>query len=133
MSSLNCPCQSALQYCACCQPYHLGQAQAATAEILMRARYSAYVQGAIDFLVASTLPAVRTSTLWIDYESTHKSINWIGLKVLRVQQGSAHDKIGKVEFRADYLQAGVQAIHHELSRFRRFQGNWCYVDGIISQ
>ncbi|MFT4900891.1 MAG: SEC-C motif-containing protein [Lentimonas sp.] len=97
----------------------------------MRSRYTAYVVGEIDYLVATTLPAVRTTSLWVDYQSTHTTIEWLGLEVLSVQQGSETDKTGKVEFLASYLQDGQHAVHHELSRFRRYRGEWCYLDGQI--
>jgi SEC-C motif-containing protein len=95
----------------------------------MRSRYCAYVVGEIDYLVATTLPAVRTTDLWISYESTHKTIQWIGLEVLAASQGGATDKTGKVEFKASYIQDGIRSIHHEVSRFRRSGGNWYYMDG----
>lgn len=132
MPTQNCPCESAQPYTQCCEPLHRGHAKAPTAEALMRSRYSAYVKGEIDYLVATTLPAVRTTNLWVDYDSTAKTIDWIGLEVLRAQQGGPNDKVGKVEFRANYLQSGEKTIHHELSRFRRYRGDWCYVDGVVS-
>lgn len=97
----------------------------------MRSRYSAYVVGAIDYLVQTTLPAVRRTDLRLQYQSSYESIQWIGLKVIRCAQGSETDKIGKVEFEATYIQEGQRAIHHELSRFRRHGGHWHYVDGEI--
>lgn len=132
MTDSLCPCGSTQPYAECCQPLHQGQRCAPTAEALMRSRYAAYVKGEIDYLVATTLPAMRTTTLWVDYQSTHQSIRWIGLEVLKVQQGGAQDKVGKVEFRADYVQDGERGIHQELSRFRRHRGDWCYVDGLIA-
>ena len=99
----------------------------------MRSRYAAYVVGAIDYLVATTHPSMRRTDLWISYQSTHQSIEWIGLEIVRVWQGAEKDKIGKVEFRASYVQGGQKAIHHEVSRFRRHAGNWCYLDGQIRE
>ncbi len=98
----------------------------------MRSRYSAYVVGAIDYLVATTLPAVRRTDLWIDYQATHKTIEWVGLEIVKFWQGGEKDKTGKVEFRATYIQDGRKAVHHELSRFRRHSGDWCYMDGQIT-
>jgi len=115
----------------CCGRYHVGPANAPTAEALMRSRYCAYVLGRIDYLVGTTLPAVRTTDLWVNYESTHKSIQWIGLDVVNTSQGGTTDKTGKVEFKASYIQDGVRSIHHEYSRFRRSGGNWYYVDGRV--
>ncbi|EEG87692.1 hypothetical protein PROPEN_00103 [Proteus penneri ATCC 35198] len=50
MSSL-CPCNSQLFYSDCCEPYHLGQKNAPTAEALMRSRYSAFVKHNDDYLI----------------------------------------------------------------------------------
>ena len=124
-----CACGSGANYGDCCGRYHVGPATAPTAEALMRSRYCAYVLGLIDYLVATTLPAVRTTDLWISYQSTHKTIQWIGLEVVAASQGGAKDKTGKVEFKASYVQDGISSIHHEWSRFRRSGGAWYYVDG----
>ncbi|MFQ3271023.1 MAG: SEC-C motif-containing protein, partial [Lentimonas sp.] len=120
-------------YVACCEPYHLGRAKAPAAAALMRSRYCAYVRGLIDYLVCTTLPAVRTTDLWVNYKSTADSIQWIGLEVLGTQQGGVNDKIGKVEFKASYIQDGERVIHHELSRFRRSGGDWYYLDGVVEE
>lgn len=95
----------------------------------MRSRYCAYVYEKIDYLVETTLPAARTTDLWVTYKSTADSIQWIGLELKAASQGGPNDKTGKIEFQASYIQEGVRAIHHKLSRFRRSGGQWYYVDG----
>ena len=45
-----CHCGSGQSYESCCAPYVTGAEQAPTAEALMRSRYSAYVEHAIDYL-----------------------------------------------------------------------------------
>jgi SEC-C motif domain protein len=134
MSDANkrCACGSDVLYQECCGRYHSGVKKAPTAEALMRSRYCAYVEGEIDYLVATTLPAVRRTDLWIDYQTTYKTIDWIGLEIVSTAQGGESDKTGKVEFRATYIQDGQKSVHHELSRFRRYQGGWNYMDGKIS-
>lgn len=129
----SCACGSGLPYAACCEPFHLGRTYAPTAEVLMRSRYCAYVVGQIDYLVGTTLPAVRTTDLWINYESTYKTIQWIGLEVVATSQGGVADKTGKVEFKASYIQEGDRSIHHEVSRFRRSGGKWYYMDGVVEE
>ena len=126
-----CACGSGQAYVDCCEPFHLGKATAPTAEALMCSRYCAYVKGQIDYLVGTTLPASRTTDLWVNYQSTADSIQWIGLEVMSASQGGVKDKTGKVEFKASYIQDGVRSIHHELSRFRRSGGQWYYVDGRV--
>jgi SEC-C motif-containing protein len=126
-----CACGSGQAYAECCEPFHLGTLHASTAEALMRSRYCAYVREQIDYLVATTLPAARTTDLWVNYKSTADSIQWIGLEVVGASQGGVKDKTGKVEFKASYIQDGVRLIHHEYSRFRRSGGQWYYVDGTV--
>ena len=126
-----CACESGLSYEECCMNYHQDRSKAPTAEALMRSRYCAYVMGNIDYLVQTTLPAKRKADLWDGYKATHDSIRWIGLEVVKTWLGGEKDKIGKVEFRADYEQAGQRSIHHEVSRFRRSAGQWFYVDGQV--
>ena len=126
-----CPCSSGAVYADCCKPYHDRVMEPSTAVALMRSRYSAFVYGAIDYLVRTTLPARRSANSEAQYQSTHESIKWIGLEVIQVFQGGDSDKTGKVEFKADFVKEGVIATHHECSRFRRSGERWYYVDGVI--
>jgi SEC-C motif-containing protein len=63
----NCPCGSGRPYTECCEPYILGKAKAPTAEALMRSRYSAYVEHAIDYIINT---CVHREEDKIDYKST---------------------------------------------------------------
>lgn len=119
-----------MEYAACCEPLHNGEAPT-TAEALMRSRYAAYVVGDIDYLFRTTHPSVRKPTLRAGYQSTHDSIQWLGLEVLEVFQGGTSDKTGKVVFRATYRQNGRVAVHWERSCFKRHHGQWHYLDGIV--
>jgi len=103
---MRCSCGDSRAYEDCCKPLHCGEAKAKTAEELMRSRYAAYVNGAIDYLVATTHPSNRAAHLREGYQKTYASIQWIGLEVLSSFQGLEADKTGKVEFRASYIQNG---------------------------
>ena len=63
MNPTTCPCRlrekEPLAYSACCAPYLEAGRPAPTAEALMRARYSAYALGKIDFLLDSLAPEAR--------------------------------------------------------------------------
>lgn len=87
--------------------------------------------GEIDYLVATTHPSVCMSELKASYASTHKSIQWLGLKVVKTFQGRETDKTGKVTFEASYVQKGRRAVHKEVSRFKRHAGSWYYLDGVV--
>jgi SEC-C motif-containing protein len=53
-----CPCGGG-KFAACCRPVIGGEARASTPEQLMRARYSAYAMGAIEFLGKSNHSKTR--------------------------------------------------------------------------
>lgn len=99
----------------------------------MRSRYSAHALGEVDYLVATTHPERRTPDLAGQIAAWLTQADFSSLKVLRCQQGGAADKVGKVEFIACYRQAGEERRLHEISRFRRFQSRWMYVDGRFAE
>lgn len=124
-----CPCKSGLSYGDCCMPFHHGKAKPATAEQLMRSRYSAYFFRRVDYLVDTTHPNTKESTLKEDLEKMINQINWSNLRIVETSGGGKDDKTGKVEFIADYYLDGELNQLHERSRFRRFKGAWKYLDG----
>jgi len=91
-----CPCGSGGDYAACCEPIISGSQPATTAEALMRARYSAHVKVAIDFIFESMLPAQRDN---YDHEGTKswaETSEWLGLEILATEQGQVGDEEGRV-------------------------------------
>ena len=120
-----CPCDSGSTYADCCGNWHAGLLQglhAPTPEALMRSRYSAYVLGLIDYLLATWHPATAPG------EFELPPLKWLGLEV-RLAQATA--QAGVVEFVARCRENGRAQRMHETSRFVREQGRWYYVDGII--
>lgn len=124
-----CPCKSRENYSVCCQPFHLGRAKPETAVQLMRSRYSAYFFRLSDYLVATTHPDTRAPDLKIRIEQSLHEVNWRFLTLLGSSKGGPADKVGKVEFTAEYFEAGQARELHEHSRFKRYQGAWKYLDG----
>jgi SEC-C motif-containing protein len=122
-----CPCKSKLPYKECCMPYHYGKAKAETAEILMRSRFSAFFFRRLDYLMDTTYPRNRTAKLEQELHDS-KDVNWSFLRILNTSKGGPHDKVGKVEFIADYYLNGEAYELHEHSRFKRHKGAWKYVD-----
>lgn len=124
-----CPCKSGKTYAGCCGPIHSGAAKAATAEALMRARYSAYAKGEVDFLrTSSTVEAAKdfdeaATRDWCD------AAEWHGLEVIATERGGERDAEGVVEFRALYTTAGKFCNHHERATFVRENGEWKFADG----
>ena len=124
---MKCPCNEQRLYAQCCEPLHKGAA-AATAEALMRSRYSAYVLKLDDYLLASWHASTRPKRL--DLAAETPTPKWLGLKVLR-HESSGDSAI--VEFVAKFKVGGGSAQRlHELSRFVREDGRWFYVDGDLS-
>jgi len=124
-----CPCKSKTNYTNCCQPFHHEKTKPETAEQLMRSRYSAFFFRLVDYLVATTHPDTREPNLQRDLEDTIHHINWKFLTIVSSSKGGKSDKVGKVEFIADYFWEGQPQQLHERSRFKRFKGAWKYLDG----
>lgn len=123
-----CPCESGQSYEHCCAPFHTGQRIPATAEQLMRSRYSAFALGARDWLLASWHASTRPADLDLQEAPTPK---WIGLRIVRHEQLDTEHAI--VEFIARYRVNGRAARLHETSRFVREDGQWLYVDGELHE
>ena len=124
-----CPCKSRKSYAQCCMPYHYGKAQPETAEQLMRSRYSAYFFRLTDYLVTTTHPDKREPNLKARIEETIHDVNWQFLTIVSSSKGTKDDKVGKVEFIADYFVGNESHQLHEHSRFKRYKGSWKYLDG----
>ncbi|OKH89897.1 hypothetical protein LF95_08375 [Thalassospira sp. TSL5-1] len=125
--SLPCPCGSTKNYGACCGPFHQGVKLPATAEQLMRSRYSAFVFGNAPYL-ADTVPAQNSA----GYDSdslARQQTKWTGLEIVSTEAGGLFDQTGYVEFIARFKEKGRSGAHHEKSRFVRQNGKWLYMDG----
>ena len=119
-----CPCESGALFDACCGPLLSGTATAATAEALMRSRYTAYVRVAVPYLLDTWHSSTRPQEIDIDAMP-----HWWGLEILACDQGGEGDEAGWVEFRATALAEGRLLVLRERSRFVREAETWRYVDG----
>jgi SEC-C motif-containing protein len=131
-----CPCGGP-SFASCCGPYLAGQAVPASAELLMRSRYSAYTLGNETYLRATWHASTRPPQGLID---PNERLQWLGLEVksaLRLRQRKAelpetqdHDT---VEFVARFKINGRAHRLHEVSRFVREEADgvqrWFYLDG----
>src|SRR5699024_3430533 len=103
-------------------------ASARDAEVLMRSRYSAYVLGLEDYLLATWHPSTRPDTLGLARQQPAPT--WLGLEVRRHEIDDADH--ARVEFVARLRAGGGRDQRlHELSRFVREDGRWYYLDGDI--
>ncbi len=126
-----CPCGSEKEYESCCEVYHLGTKKPETAELLMRARYSAFVKKQINFIGDTHTPGtedfdLNEATQWAETST------WKGLSILNTKQGTQEHDTGVVEFRALYAdQDGKDYLHHEISNFKKIDNTWYYDEGQI--
>ena len=125
----SCPCKSRARYAGCCMPFHYGRAKPETAEQLMRSRYSAYFFRLIDYLVDTTHPDTREPGLMEELDRTVHEVNWCILTIVSSSKGGTDDKVGKVEFVAEYFLESQRRELRENSRFKRFKGGWKYLAG----
>ena len=123
-----CPCGSGDQLDGCCGLL-LDGVPAATALALMRSRYTAYVRGAIDYLIETHDPAARGSLDRAAISAWSRQTEWLGLELVDTVRGGEDDDDGIVEFIARGRSATGPFDHRERSQFHRRDGRWFYVDG----
>ena len=118
-----CPCGSEKSYNSCCALVHQELSTAQSAEAIMRARYSAFAKGIIDFLYDSYHPQVRRFQQKSAIAQWAAENKWMQLEIINTSPST-------VTFKAHYLApSGDVEIHHEKSTFKQ-QGNcWYYYDG----
>jgi SEC-C motif domain protein len=122
-----CPCGSGAPFNACCQPIIEGTREPETAEQLMRARYSAFVTGAIDFIVSSTHSKSRNEIDMEFIRQWSETSTWRGLQILETRD--VNDKKAFVSFEAQFTQDDEDHSHREKSLFERENGEWRFVTG----
>jgi len=120
-----CPCGGS-DYAICCKPYHDGS-EPAQADLLMRARYSAYTLGLMDYVFKTWHSRTRPALSELTHDA---SIKWLGLEVKKhVPNGDE----ATVEFVARSRSGGRAQRLHEISRFVREEGRWLYIDGVFPE
>ena len=129
MSGAACPCGSGRVLEACCGRFHAGT-PAPDAEALMRSRYSAYVLGLEDYLLATWHPATRPAALELDATPRPQ---WLGLGLAVKSHAPLVARQATVEFVARYKLNGRALRLHETSRFEHVDGRWLYVGGEIRE
>ncbi|GHU49567.1 UPF0225 protein [Spirochaetia bacterium] len=126
-----CPCGSGLDYSACCEPIIKNAQDPLTAEALMRARYSAYVEHEIQYIINTCINKGKDD---IDEKQTRnwsEKSKWLGLTIIACEKGGFVDEEGSVEFEASYEMNGLRDVHHEKAKFKKKQGKWMYSEGEI--
>ena len=95
----------------------------------MRARYSAYVEGDVDYIINTHNPDKPDEVDRASTEMWSKQSQWLGLEILRTEGGGPQDQDGIVEFVARYKLKGVTVSHRERAEFAKREGKWYFMDG----
>lgn len=99
---------------------------AASAEKLMRSRYTAYTLLREEYLLSTWHPSKRPISLGLANEVPTK---WLGLEIKRHELNQTDHAV--VEFVARYKVNGRAHRLHEVSRFVHENERWFYVDGDV--
>lgn len=142
-----CPCGTGLGYMKCCGPIHKGAHAygSATAEQVVRARYSAYAKREIDFIVGSTHPLNKSFQADIEQMKEDVRTNCYDnfelneCRILSEEcEGIGDRQIATVKFIAYMTQADSreQTAFMETSTFQKAgkhirEGAWLYREGIV--
>lgn len=127
-----CPCGSELNYSECCEKFLEGTANAPTAEATMRARYTAFTKGRIDYIKSTYNPDELDQFDEEGVTKWAKDSEWNKLQIKNTEGGLEKDTTGVVEFIATYTIGGVKQDHREVSDFKKIDGKWYFMDGDVT-
>ncbi len=130
-SAIQCPCGQG-DYANCCEPLHLKQAMAQSAEQLMRSRYSAFAQQQIDYLIETTALGQQPSLDRAAIADWSRQNQWLKLEVIQ-HQPKLDKNHASVEFKAHYHDGNTAQVHHELSYFVQHKEQWYFLDPTTDQ
>ncbi len=123
-----CLCGSEIDRDSCCLLLHSGSKSAATAETLMRSRFTAYAMHNEQYLLDTWESSKRPESIDFSKES---DVTWTRLEIVGKKKGGEKDSKGLVEFKAYYTLLGEDYAMHEISRFVKKEGKWLYFDGAV--
>jgi len=145
----DCPCGAGVAYMACCGKLHKDSSVygAASAEQVVRARYSAYAKREIDFIIGSTHPLNKAFMTDIEHwqetirNNCYDNFELKNCEIIDEQyEGEGDDQISKVKFIATMTQVDSRekTAFMETSTFKRAgkhirEGAWLYKDGIVEK
>jgi SEC-C motif domain protein len=119
-----CPCGSGRTFGVCCGPVLERQRPAATAEELMRSRFTAHAVRDYRHLHRTFLPTSRQPYVEAA-DSDAGDLAWTRLVVHAHEKGTKPDT-AFVEFSAYYQSEGAEHVIQEKSEFLRVDGEWFY-------
>jgi SEC-C motif-containing protein len=117
-----CPCGSGRTFGQCCEPILKQTRLPATAEELMRSRYTAHVLRDHRHLHRTFLGTAKEPYV---EDPEAMNLDWTRLVVHAHEPGPGADQ-AIVDFSAYYQDDGVERAIHEKSEFKRIDGAWIY-------
>jgi len=95
----------------------------------MRSRYTAFVKGNVDYLLATSHENLLEEGFRQELEEACAKNKWLSLKIIK--SSMSRDDRGYVEFVAYCRQGKSVAELHEKSLFLRVEGKWLYHSGEV--
>lgn len=129
-----CPCGSDKTYPQCCELIHLKKKSAQTAEDLLRARYSAFVKGKIDFILDTHHGKTKKEVNIKEIQEWSTQSAWKGLEIVQKEAGDPEDSQGLITFCARYQSTSSDTApdkieeHWENALFEKEDGEWKFLD-----
>ena len=96
-----------------------------TARNLLEARYQAFIDGNIDFILESHHPETKEAIDRASIESWSKESKWLGLSVENEVIGEDRTVI---TFTVRYSRGSETVNHRENAEFKKSDGRWLYFD-----
>jgi len=122
----SCHCGSNISFNKCYQLFIKGDQLPTTAEQLMRSRFTAFKIREHQYLINT-----HRSNQTIHKNEFDNNIDWLGLKIISSEDGSASNKSGYVSFVAFFKNFNDDQIEqlHEKSYFEKYDTQWLYISG----
>jgi SEC-C motif-containing protein len=124
-----CPCGSGRTFAQCCEPVLKQQRRAATAEELMRSRFTAHALRDYAHLHRTYLTTAR-EPYRPETEGDAEALSWTRLVVHSHETSPSKPDGAFVEFSAYYQDDGAEHVIQEKSEFQRIAGEWFYTRAV---
>jgi SEC-C motif-containing protein len=128
-----CPCGSGNPFASCCGPVLAGKQAAASAEMLLRARYTAFTRVDMKYIERTHASQTRGQLDLDGMQQWARSAEWQRLEILHIENGETGDTDTEIEFKAHYRLHGKDCVLHEIGEFAFKQNQWFYVDGRLPE
>jgi SEC-C motif domain protein len=118
-----CPCGTGRTFADCCEPLIRQQRTAATAEQVMRSRFTAHVIRDEAHLHRTYLPTAKQP--YVPDDAAGEAMDWTRL-VIHSHDHEVKPDTSHVDFTAYYRDGDQELAMHEKSEFLRVEGVWLF-------